>query len=58
MTVVIIAHRLQTVRNADSIAVIEHGRVVELGNHTVLMSKCGVYRKMVDRASSSGMLDE
>ena len=58
MTVVIIAHRLQTVRNADCIAVIEHGRVAELGDHAALMEKCGVYRQMVDRASESGMLDE
>ena len=58
MTVVIIAHRLQTVRNADSIAVIEHGCVVESGHHTALIDKCGTYRQMVDRASGSGKLDE
>ena len=58
MTVIIIAHRLQTVRNADCIAVIDHGRVMELGHHTSLMEKCGIYRQMVDRASQTGMLDD
>jgi len=58
MTVVVIAHRLQTVRNADIIAVIENGCVVESGNHAALIDKNGVYRQMVDRASGSGMLDE
>ena len=58
MTVIIIAHRLQTVRNADIIAVIDHGCVEELGNHTALMDKCGIYHQMVTRATDSGMLEE
>ena len=36
-TVLIIAHRLSTVQNADKIAVINEGKLVELGNHTELM---------------------
>lgn len=58
MTAIIIAHRLQTIRTADTIAVIEHGHVVECGNHTDLMEKRGKYRLMVDRASGSGVLDD
>ena len=38
-TVVIVAHRLSTVRNADQIVVIDHGKVVETGNHETLTAK-------------------
>ena len=42
-TSVIIAHRLSTVRDADLIVVMDHGRVVETGNHEQLLAKQGVY---------------
>ena len=38
-TTVMIAHRLSTVRNADTIAVMQHGQIVESGTHEVLMAK-------------------
>lgn len=50
-TVVIIAHRLQTVRKADDIIVIENGQVIERGDHNELVSKDGVYKKMLDLQS-------
>ena len=46
-TVVIVAHRLSTVRNADQIVVIDHGKVVETGNHETLTAKRGAYYSLV-----------
>ncbi len=47
-TTLIIAHRLSTVRDADMIAVMEHGKLVEQGRHEELMAKGGVYRRLVE----------
>ncbi|HAF28700.1 MAG TPA: ABC transporter ATP-binding protein [Bacteroidales bacterium] len=46
-TVVIVAHRLSTVKNADQIVVLEKGKIVELGTHTELAKKKGVYYELV-----------
>ena len=46
-TVVIVAHRLSTVKNADQIVVIDHGKVVEVGNHESLTAKRGAYYNLV-----------
>ena len=46
-TVVVVAHRLSTVRNADQIVVIDHGRVVETGNHETLTEQRGAYYNLV-----------
>jgi subfamily B ATP-binding cassette protein MsbA len=45
-TTLVIAHRLSTVRRADAIAVIEHGRVVELGTHDELLALAGAYERL------------
>ncbi len=45
-TVVVIAHRLATVRRADRILVIEHGELVEQGTHNELMRDSGLYRRL------------
>lgn len=47
-TTVLISHRFSTVRHADQICVVEHGRVVELGSHEELMARGGRYRTMFD----------
>ena len=54
MTVLIVAHRLSTVRNADIIFVVENGKVVEQGSHTDLLSfENGVYKALVSRQMNS-----
>ena len=46
-TVVIVAHRLSTVKNADQIIVLDKGKVVEIGNHSSLIEKKGEYYNLV-----------
>jgi len=51
-TTILISHRFSTVRHADRICVLEHGRVVELGSHDELMAAGGRYRTMFDLQAS------
>jgi ATP-binding cassette subfamily B protein len=46
-TVVVIAHRLSTVKNADQIVVLDKGKIIELGNHAELTTKKGSYYDLV-----------
>ena len=46
-TVVVIAHRLSTVKNADQIVVLEQGKIVEVGNHETLVKRKGNYYNLV-----------
>jgi ATP-binding cassette, subfamily B, bacterial MsbA len=47
-TVLVIAHRLSTVRRADRIVVIENGTIADIGAHEVLMQKLGTYRRLYE----------
>ncbi|CAF0728813.1 unnamed protein product [Adineta ricciae] len=54
-TVLVIAHRLSTVRNADLVIVIEHGTIAEQGTHDTLLAKDdGIYKKLVLRQLMTG----
>lgn len=52
-TILMIAHRLSTVRTADQIIVLENGRIVQRGNHKELMREDGLYRRFVGMRSQA-----
>jgi ABC-type bacteriocin/lantibiotic exporter with double-glycine peptidase domain len=47
-TRIVIAHRLSTIRTADSILVLEQGRIVERGSHAALLTRGGAYAVLID----------
>ncbi|RYE14803.1 MAG: ABC transporter ATP-binding protein, partial [Rickettsiales bacterium] len=53
-TSLIIAHRLSTIQNADEIVVLENGRIAEQGNHQQLVSKNGLYKRLIDMQTFNG----
>ena len=54
-TTIVIAHRLSTVRNADRLAVLDRGRLVETGTHGELLARNGLYARLI-RRQLGGML--
>ena len=48
-TSIIIAHRISTIKNADKIIVLDHGEIVENGNHDKLMALKGVYFELYEK---------
>jgi ATP-binding cassette subfamily C protein CydCD len=48
-TTIVIAHRLSTVRDADLLAVLDRGRLVEIGNHAELLTQGGLYARLIRR---------
>jgi len=54
----VIAHRLSTIREADNIVVMDHGRIVEQGNHKQLMEKKGFYYNLYMSQFMGALVDE
>ncbi len=48
-TTIVIAHRLSTVRHADLLVVLDSGHLVELGTHTELVARGGLYARLIRR---------
>ena len=57
-TTILISHRFSTVRHADRICVLEHGRVIELGTHEELMALGGRYRTMFELQAQRFTVEE
>lgn len=53
-TILMIAHRLKTVRNADQILVVDKGQIVQQGTHNELMKKDGIYKRFVNAREIAG----
>jgi len=46
MTVIVVSHRLETIRHADKIIILGHGRVIQEGTHVELLAQSAAYREL------------
>ena len=52
-TTIVVAHRLSTIRNADTIFVLNHGKIVEAGTHAELIERQGLYHNLVEAQNAN-----
>ena len=52
-TVIVVAHRLSTIRSADKIVVFEAGRIVDIGSHERLLARCALYQRLFELQSAN-----
>ena len=57
-TVLIVAHRLSTIRRASQIVVMDSHRIVDVGDHATLLQRCKKYQDLVQRQSSAADIKE
>ena len=57
-TVILIAHRITTLMNADQIIVMDQGRIVERGTHAQLLEQNGIYRRIYDLQMQQSNVEE
>jgi ABC-type multidrug transport system fused ATPase/permease subunit len=57
-TTIIIAHRLSTIINADAIAVIDSGSVVDVGTHSELLARCDLYQRLANMQFKEASTEE
>jgi len=48
-TTLIIAHRISTIKDADKIIIVDNGKVIDVGTHDELLTRCAFYLDMVER---------
>jgi ABC-type multidrug transport system fused ATPase/permease subunit len=52
-TVIVVAHRLSTIRSADKIVVFDAGRIVDIGSHERLLARCALYQRLFELQSAN-----